>query len=910
MNNFSFRYVQLLILCLGAIVLHACSTQKDGTSGKGIQNLTARYNYIYNANILLGDYVSALHTSYADNYSEILPIYISPVKYNPSDLQTGLSDKALDEVIEKSKTIITDKSLSNYVDDAYLLMGKSQFYKGNFFLAAEYFSYVAKAYDKAKPSVIQALNWQARSYIQLQDLKHAAVTLDLLEKQLDSTKKNRDESYATLAQMALEIKQPKSAITYLLAAVKESHNKQQKVRWHFILGQLFEQQQDIPQALLHFKLVQRSNTAFELYFNAKLKQVKLDALAKNTRLSPEQQLLRLLKDEKNQDFRDQIYFEIAEYFAGRQEIPKAVKYYNAALSSGTDNNYLKGLAYLQLASLNLQHFKNYLQAKKYYDSTLNNLPKTYESYNLILKKSKSLEYLSSRYKLIEEQDTLQALAKLPESEVEKRLRNLLISKQDTIATNQTAPQSGNLNGNFYFNNTYAMERGAADFLKRWGNRKLEDNWRQSIRTNVSNTQQTQSIDLQTQTLLNNTNSLNVDSSTIAAYLQAIPRSPEMLQASNMKILNAWYELASFYQQELQDTTEAARIYEYLLQHYPQNNQLAAINYGLYLIYKESDPGKAETFKSKVLTNHASSIYAQTILDPNFSIKQSARDKENNDIYNELFNQYLGKNFRQVIDMANKQLSSNTINPFAAQIAYLKAIALGRTQPVDSLLKEFEQIKLKYPADLLIVPLVDDHLKYINEHLAAFKKRKIALIDFDPNEPRFIAQQVLPGPVPLSKPILAPQSKPVNNIPEKPAAVASTINPPAANTPAPLTTNTTNPFQQSDSDAWYFVIDVSDASLRLTSSRFGLGQFNRGNYPGTDLRHQLIEFDNEQLIYVGIFSSFEAVKSYQERIVPQLNRIMRVRPGIYKSFVISKAHFELIKNKRFLDQYLEFYNNNY
>jgi tetratricopeptide (TPR) repeat protein len=905
----SFRHVQLIITCLGAIVLQACSSQRDGSSGKGIQNLTARYNYIYNANILLNNYVSELNSSFADNYNDILPVYISPEKYNPSIIQTGINDKVLDEIISKSKIIIIDKSLSNYVDDAYLLMGKSQFYKGNFFLAAEYFGYVSKAYQKDKTPTIEALNWQARSYIQIHDLKLAAKILDAMERQLDSTKKPRDEAYATLAQMALELKQRKSAITYLQSALKESRNKQHSVRWHFILGQLCEQQQDNEQALYHFKKVQSSNTAFELYFNAKLKQLKLNALANGSRLNREQQLLGLLKDEKNLDFSDQIYFQIAEYFLKQQDFPKALKYYNAALTSGSKNNYLKGLTYLQLAELNFQHLKNYLQAKKYYDSTLVNLPKTYHTYNLVLKKSQSLEYLSSRYKLISEQDTLQALAKLPVGERASKIQALFFTISDTTTSDNMTSKPGDRNGAFYFNNAYAMERGTADFLKRWGNRKLEDNWRQSIRSNASNTQQILSPDLNIKPSANMVTQQNgLDSSALASYLQAIPLTPQMLEASNRKIINAWFELANFYQQELNDPAEASGIYEYLLSHYPQNNQSAAINYSLFLIYRENNAPKAETYKSIVLRDYPSSIYARSLLDPNFSIKQNVKDLEISDLYSKLFNRYIEKNFSQVIELAKQQLSSRPENSFAAQFAYLKAIAVGRTQPVDSLLHEFQQIKSQYPSDQLIVPLVDDHLKYINEHLAAFKRRKIALIDFDPNEPRFIAQQpqqtqqtatpkpaIDPGPIVPQNPI---------EIPSKP-----NISDPVPSAPA-VANGSQRPFSDTSSTSWYFVIDVSDASIRLASSRFGLGQFNRGNYPGTDLRHQLTEFDNEQLIYVGNFSSFEAVKAYQDRIVPQLDRIMRVRPGIYKSFVISKENFELIKNKASLDQYLEFYNNNH
>jgi tetratricopeptide (TPR) repeat protein len=898
LNNFSFRHVSLILICLSASFIYACSAQKENASSKRIQNLTARYNYLYNANVILEDYASKLYTTYADNYNDILPVILSPQKFNPAVLQTGISDKALDEVISKAQTIIRDKSSSNYIDDAYLLLGKSQFYKGNYFLAAEYFRYVSDTYRSNQTAVVMALDWQARSYMQLNDFKSAAVTLDTLEQQLDSTKKNRAEPYATLAQMAIVLKQPKTAIPYLQAALAESTNKAYAFRWHFILAQLYEQQQTFDQALVHYRKVQSSNTGFELYFNAKLKQVKLNAQLKGTKVSREQQLLSLLKDEKNLDFSDQIYYQIAEHFREQQNTPQALRYYERASNVST-NNYLKGLAYLQLADLNFSALRNYNQSKKYYDSALLALPKSYTGYDLISKKSQSLEYLSSRYNLISAQDTLQVLTKLSEQERISRARNLLFPiSNDSVTSLAQLPESAlNRNGTFYFNNSAAMQRGAEDFVKRWGNRKLEDNWRQSIRSNESNTQQI----LTSSAGLPHTNQIAInpgqtDSLILATYLASIPINQQMLESSNQKVVDAYFELASFYQQELKDAKEAAKIYLHLLKNYPQNNQLAAINYSLYLIYLESDPILAATYKQEVLRNHPNSVYAGTILDPKFNINQNSKDAARNNSYNTVFSLYEAKEFSKVIELADQHLATNAADPLAAQFAYLKAIAVGRTSPVDSLLQQFKIIKSQFPQDRLIVPLINDHLAYINQHLPEFKRRKIALIDFDPTEPRFTSQAVN-----------KPQSSILNTNP-------ITIDKPVATTEKPKTTPVTDAasglFTKTASSTWYFVIDVADASIRLSSSRFGIGQFNRGNYPEGNLRHQLVEFDNDQLIYIGNFSSFEAVKDYQNRILPQLRNIMRVQPRIYDSFIITKAHFDLINSKSRLNQYLDFYKNNY
>ena len=118
------------------------------------------------------------------------------------------------------------------------------------------------------------------------------------------------------------------------------------------------------------------------------------------------------------------------------------------------------------------------------------------------------------------------------------------------------------------------------------------------------------------------------------------------------------------------------------------------------------------------------------------------------------------------------------------------------------------------------------------------------------------------------------------------------------------------FSTDISKVYYFVIDVADASLTLSSSRFGIGQFNRGNFPGGGLRHQLTEFDNDQLIYVGNFLSFAEAKSYADGITPQLKQIMKVPAGVYSSFIISKENFEKLRNRELVTRYLDFYKNNY
>jgi tetratricopeptide (TPR) repeat protein len=915
LKNPGYSIIRLISSFLGALLLTGCGAPKDTAMSRGMQNLTARYNYIYNSNLILDNYEEQLYETYKDNYNEILPVYTAPEKFNFSNVaSTPVNERELDKIITKAQTIIADKAFSNYIDEAYILLGRAHFYKSNYFVAEEYFDYTAKTYATNPYVRVTALTWKARSLMQLDNLKDAALILDTVYLNLPEIKNHKAEPLATIAQMYIYQQRYTDAILLLNNAVKVTTLKRNRIRWTYILAQLHEQQKEYGEALSHYLKVQKSNAGFELYFNANLNRIHLAGLMNGERLNRKKLLMALLKDDKNLEYTDQVYYQIAESYAEDGDFTGAEKYYNLSIRNGSKNSYQKGLSYLKLADLNFKEFRNFLKAKSYYDSTVNTLPKNYPGYDLILKKSENLEYISKRYEAIAYQDTLQLLAKLPENERLARIRQITLPakmlvtdngsfKENPFAGTNQAGTASNVQGTFYFSNTAAMSRGISDFTTRWGNRKLEDDWRQSLKSSSqATTESIAKVENGSQSPGQGQNLAEGAADTsLNRYLSAIPLSPSQLAASNQQIIDAYYEMANFYQQELEDQAEALRLYQIILTRFPKNNRLASIYYSLYLGYKDTNAASSDKYKKLVLSLFPETAYAKTILDPQYSVKQSELEARVILSYNQIFDQYERKAFPRVITAVNStilQYPNNMVNP---QLNYLKAIAIGRTQPIDSLVNAFNAIAAAYPDDQLIVPLVKDHLAYIAAHREEFAKRRVALPDFDPNEPRFFASQPLP-------------SEPLTGIPEllKPEAkVTDTIATATPEVQLPLVPGSSAQiFNTEISKTYYFVIDVEDASLILSSSRFGIGQFNRGNYAGTRLKHQLTEFDNDQLIYVGNFSSFAEAKSYADGITPQLKQIMKVPAGIYSSFIISKENFEKLQSKDLLTKYLDFYKNNY
>lgn len=993
LKNLRRSSLKLLLFYLGSSLLVACSTPKDTATSRAMQNLTARYNYIYNANVILNNYEEESYNNYIDNYSDVLPIYTDPEKFSSeSVLHAPANDRALDAIIKKSRAIIADKAFSNYIDDAYLLLGKAYYLKTNYFVAEEYFDYTAKTYTKDMNVLITAQNWKARSLMQLNNMDDAAIILDTVYDNLELVKKKRSEPYGTIAQSYIYQNRYNDAIPILEKAVKESQLHRNRIRWTYILAQLYERQKKYKEALALYTKVQKSNAGFELYFNANLNRIKVTGILNGEHLNRKKELLALLKDDKNLDYHDQIYYQIAEDYAEENNITEAEKFYKLSIRNSTRNNYQKGLSYLRMADLNFNKHKDFLKAKAYYDSTVTVLPKNYPGYAQIVKKSQNLEYITDRYDVIAYQDTLQMLAKLPEAERIAKIKNLTkikvaVAGNNGAFRNNLFPDATRRNNagapatsSFYFSNPAALSRGYTDFLTKWGNRKQEDNWRQSIKSSSQTTSEsiakvendgypTDKIGME--------KTIADKDTTGKKYMAAVPLTVEAVKASNEKIIDAYYEIASFYQQELDDQPEAIRIYQLILSRFPDNSHLGSVYYSLYLCYQKTDPANAAKYKALVLDKFPGSVYAKTILDPDYSIKQSDLEAAGIKRYNQVFELYEGKAFPSVITEVNttvQQYPAGSINP---QLSYLRAIAIGRTQQIDSLTAAFKAITNAYPDDKLIVPLVKEHLAYIATHQGEFRKRRVALPDFDPAEPRFFTSAPVAEKTvqPIAQPDLQPIAKPVKEdvtaaakpnvtqptvikepsaitkqvpvvppvttkdipvtqpqvavvktdvppatqpvpVPETPVAAVVTpeITTPVpvktAEVPAPRPVIIDKTFSTEISKVYYFVVDVADASLTLSSSRFGIGQFNRGNFPGAGLKHQLTEFDNDQLIYVGNFLSFAEAKSYADGITPQLKQIMKVPAGTYSSFIISKENFEKLRNKDLVTKYLDFYKNNY
>ncbi len=894
-----FLFGSMLILAFGA-----CSTGQNGLAGIGMQNLTAKYNLLFNARELLKESERNIYASYRFNFNQLLPVFIEPdTKMAQSEL------KRLDEVIAKSNRIANEKGNSSVVDEAYLLIGEANHYKANHFNAVEFFQYVYQFFPDEKEKKQLALIWKSRSLMELTRFEEAQSAIDTAIKYIKNAKRYAAEAHASRAKLFIIRGNYPEAAKSLTRAVKLTSRKEYEIRWTYLLAQLEQKNGNLSKAYDYYTKIVDSNAPFEMAFNANLNRISMETKAGNKSADKAQKLSALLKDENNLELTDQIYYQLGRHFEEMAAQDKAVENYNISLRKSSRNQDQRGLSYLALAEL---YFKqaNFVEAKKYYDSTLNALPPSHPEFELINKKKENLDLLAKNLSIIAEEDTLQMLSKLSEKDRNEKLDQILLQKikpqgaskvmtgeQTTGNFGSFSNQTNNNSGSrFYFDNPAALSQGFSDFKRRWGNRALEDNWRISQKSaNIQNNQTFSVVDTQSEPDAG----FNANSGSEAeladlknAYIRKIPKSNEDLAASNLRIADAYFEVGTYYREVLNMNSEAITAFETLLERMPAYENRFAVYYNLYRLYAEVEVEKTNAYKNKILEGSPNSVYAKVILDPEYSEKQDQQDRALTEAYEKIFEIFSNKRYEEAQACIREAEMIFGNNRLSTQLAYLNAIALGHLQSLTAFELALKSIIKNFPEEKLINPLVKQHLEFIDANRKTMIARKFALFDKDPNNLIWAHELLAEVEVKPEK-----KDEPISDRTEN------------AKTQTPATESTTL-FDLKD-DTYYFVVKVANGEVNLSSSRFGIGQFNRANFePGT-IKHLLQELDDEtQLIYVGEFEGMEAAKSYYSDILPLMSDIMKIPAEEYSLFIITKANFEQIKDKNTLNQYLEFYQKNY
>ncbi|HVW95474.1 MAG TPA: tetratricopeptide repeat protein [Mucilaginibacter sp.] len=952
-----------------------------------MQNITAQYNILFNAKEILRLKQESYAALFVDDYNELLSVYPD------TTAQTGDPDKDLEEAIAKANKIINIKEQSRYIGDAYIVIAKANYLEGNYFNATEFFSYVARSFPKRADLTQDALTWKARSLMYQQQLPEAKAAIDSAIANINP-KKNKGliaDIYATKLQYDINVQDYADGEAMARLAVEHCHNRMQRLRLRFILSQLLELNGKSAEAITNYARIARSNVSFEMAFNASLNRIRIEDARNGVKTSRTDRLLALLKEPNDKEFKDQIYYQVAELQRADNNIDDAIKNYQLSVRSSVKNQGQKGLSYLRLATIYFKDKADYLSAKKYYDSTLAVLPPNYPGYLTVKKMNANLQLLTDAYQTIAREDTLQALAKMDQkmrdSVIDKMVSDKILKTRadeaaaanpsasntgssygTAIATNNGRNQQGRSgSGNtFYFYNVNAVSQGYNDFKRRWGDRKLEDNWRRSNRSSGNITANTANISAtDPDAPVGNQPGAQQKPETAAGYrndlVSNLPLTPGKLAQSNIKIYHAYVDIANFYRDILNDKKEAITAYQNVLDRFPDDPNKAAIYYNLYRLYSDTDPAKSDKYKNILLKEYASTPFAKIISDPDYARKLDEADAGFTQAYNDIFNLYAQRKYDEVIPHVSEMLKQYPGNKLSAQLHYLKTIAEGHNEKIGPFADSLKQIASDYPDDKLITPLVTQQLTYINANLPEMQERAVVLTDDDPQEIPFTLDRALkeetayrPTVTPPAvyaqqpqqriekpKPVVteAPKEKPpitpvVEKKPDTAAHQAVVVTPPVQQPVKADTTLTTQPvpdtavtreaspvvkkpeltpsiFSENDSTNYYIAVNVASGTTNMASTRFGFGQFIRANHPGEGIKHYLLPVgDDNQIVYVGRFYSLNDARKFAREIAPLLPDIVKVPRDKYTFFIITQENLNKLANEKLLDSYLDYYQKNF
>lgn len=553
---------------------------------------------------------------------------------------------------------------------------------------------------KHRPAFQEGQLWMARTFIERASYSDAERFINLLDKNPTTFKDIKRELAPVKAHFHIKQKQYAEAIEPLKEAIELGKNKQLKARYAYILAQIYQRQGDSQASQIAFEQALKFSNNYDMEFSAKLNIVKSSWEA-GTYSSTEasKRLNKMTKDVKNYEYRDQIYFLLATIALKDNDDLMAIDYLRSSLKFNEDNTAQKAEAYLQLADLYFEK-ESFIDAKLYYDSTLQVLPKTDERYSVVNEYANNLTDIANNLVIIETQDSLLNISRMS-PEDQKALAFKLKKEQDDRAFNNLKKQPATLKSASARNNrnksTYwayndkALKKGLKDFKKKWGDRPLEDNWRRSQKNTLGD------LDDETFATTENIDQVMTDDE-VKAILKDVPKTPEEIAKAEEKIQDAMMALGILYRDRLENNPKTVAMLTDLENKYPETKHQAEMYYFLYLAHTDlGNTAKAKEYYNKLINKHPDTNYARVLSDPDFLTTSNAEEKALMTYYDETYTTFEKGQYTEVaqrIENAVKKFGAG--NKLQAKFALLSAMTQGNINGKEAYKTALREVVGKYP----------------------------------------------------------------------------------------------------------------------------------------------------------------------------------------------------------------------
>lgn len=708
----------LMLLALG------CSTKKNTITRRAYHNLTSHYNIYWNGERSLKEGDEQLRKSVKDDYSQVLRVNNYGTKAEGMALNAKM-DRALEKTsicVQKHSMRFGRKERVKWIDDAYLVMGKAHFYKHDYIPAARTFDFVANEYSYNNIAYVANM-WLIKTYIQTEQYPKAVALIEQLMSRTSGVSKLPKELLRnldfTIADYYIAVKDYNNAAKYIKNGLLENNDRDLRTRAMFILGQIYMQQGDDQRATEQFRKVIKRSPVYEMAFESRMNMAKVGSADNAGALY--KMLNKMFKDTKNEEYHDRICFAMANLAMREGDVEKAILFYRESVAAAKNNAIQRGMASLKVATI-LFDRNQYELAQAYYDTAVSAYTKeTFVGYDSIMNISQTLNELVMHLTSVRDQDSLLRVAAMDSvtrnAFIDKIIANVIEQErlqeeqrqyEEQLAMMGSAVGESTANtfdkgggeGAWYFYNQATLSRGYTEFTKKWGMRKLEDNWRindkrsisQAIAENGGDVGQEEGIKMQNDSVKSYTNHER------GYYMTDLPFTEEQKAVCHEQIATGLYNIGFIYMDKLSDYPRSIESYESLVTRYPGNENELPSWYALYRMYKENNnTEKANEYKTQILANYPESSYAQFILDPEFFVKLEAREHAASDFYSKTYEAYQkGQYYRVKSNVEQAMRTFELDTALLPRFALLNALSTGRLETVDVMAAQLLDLVQTYP----------------------------------------------------------------------------------------------------------------------------------------------------------------------------------------------------------------------
>ena len=719
------------VIILLTLTLAGCSVEKNTGTSRFYHSLISKYNIWFNGNEAYRAGLEKIKTSHRDDYSELLPVF----EYSAPE-SAGAASSDMERAIQKASKVIALHSITarpdekkrrgaderseefynrreynEWVDDAYILMAKAQFHQKNFMAARSSFSY-AMSIATDPEIVTEAGIWMAR--IQAEEGNYAEATrlLRTVGEPGSMSRPLKAMYYSTEADILLRQERYGDAIPPLTAATDNTGDKDARVRLTYLLAQVCRAAGDNDLSTRYFSQVIRMNPPYDLEFNAGINLAGVTDISRGDAEDLMKSLRRMLRDSKNTDYLDQIYFALGELEMRRGNSDEALKLWSQAAASSTVNSRQKARSYLALG----EHFyaqPDYMTAWNYYDSASYLIDRQFPGYDRISRRTTDLGEYAEFHSVVVTEDSLRRVASMTPDERNALIAGIMRTAEEEQRKAASGDGSDRYNmgqyyeneqryrgaitaeGGWYFYNQSALTFGRTEFRRRWGERRLEDNWRRANKARAAFSNGT-AADEGEQNGAGDTAAV-APALTQEYYLRDLPLTDSLMRLSVSKSATALLGEGKILASRLGDTLTAAESLEQASRTGNDERIKAEALYELYRLLRNSDPARAERRRSELLATYPDTEYALILSDPDYVRRQQEQAAMAARKYEEAWEAFSAEQYAQARAISSENVRLYPEHELAPKFMLLDAMATGAMEGEMAYKEKLDSLVAKYPA---------------------------------------------------------------------------------------------------------------------------------------------------------------------------------------------------------------------